>query len=264
MFDTHCHLDDAKFDSDRPATLQRAFLAGVTDIIIPSIRPATFDNLIRIISSTSPVRLHLALGFHPQVVPELSDTEILEMKSLPQRLHDNRAVAVGECGLDGPTGHIDVQEQIFRAQIRIARELSLPLIVHAFRTHEAVLRILKDERANDVGGVIHSYSGGANLVPRYVDLGFALSFAGSVTWPRALKPVAAAACVPEHFLLAETDAPDQSPQSLRGKRNEPGSVVEVIQSLCAIRGQSLQNLQKLTTDNARRVFKITSEPVDPS
>ena len=258
MFDTHCHLDDAKFDHDRPATLQRAFLAGVTDILVPAIRPATFDNLIHIVASTSPVRLHLALGFHPQVVPELSDVETLALNTLPQRLHDSRAVAVGECGLDGPTGHKELQEQLFRAQIRIARDLSLPLIVHAFRTHEAVLRILKEERANDVGGVIHSYSGGATLVPRYVDLGFALSFAGSVTWPRALKPIAAAACVPDHLLLAETDAPDQSPQSLRGKRNEPASVAEVIHALSAIRGQTLQHLQQLTTDNARRIFRISS------
>jgi TatD DNase family protein len=256
MFDSHCHLDDAKFDDDRPATLQRAFVAGVTDILVPAIRPATFDKLIGIMSSPTPVRLHLALGFHPQVVPSLSEHELLSMKSLPQRLSESGAVAVGECGLDGPTGHMDLQEQIFRDQIRIARALSLPLVVHAFRTHEAVLAILKNEQANKVGGVIHSYSGGASLVSRYVDLGFALSFGGSVTWPRALKPIAAAACVPHQWLMAETDAPDQSPQSLRGKRNEPASVGEVIASLAMIQQQPLQHLQRLTTDNARRIFRL--------
>lgn len=204
------------------------------------------------------MRLHLALGFHPQVVPELSEAELSAVKTLPLRLQDSHSVAVGECGLDGPTGYIDQQEQLFRAQIRIARDLSLPLIVHAFRTHEAVLRILKDERASEVGGVIHSYSGGATLVPRYIDLGFALSFAGSVTWPKAHKPTAAAACVPDHFLLVETDAPDQSPLTLRGKRNEPGSVAEVISSLSLIRGQSPQFTQQLTTANARRIFRISS------
>ena len=256
MFDSHCHLDDESFDADRDEVLAQAAEAGVSDILIPAIRPATFDGLLGVVARGGPVRLHAALGFHPQTVPNLSAAERAAIAQLPRILQDARAVAVGECGLDGPTGCIEDQEQLFRAQIRVARDVRLPLVVHAFRTHEAVLRILRDERAHEVGGVIHSFSGGVALIGRYVDLGFVLSFAGAVTWERAKKPVSAAAAVPDEALLVETDAPDQSPQTRRGQRNAPAAVGEVVASLAHIRGQTVQHMAALTLANAQRLFRL--------
>ncbi|MDX2021466.1 MAG: TatD family hydrolase [Deltaproteobacteria bacterium] len=258
MFDTHCHLDDESYDADRAAVLARAAAAGVTDVLVPAIRPSTFGALIEKMAIPSPVRLHLALGFHPQVVPDLTPGEWDALNDLSAALVRHKAVAVGECGLDGPTGHIEAQDRLFRAHIRIARNLRLPLIVHAFRTHEPVLRALKEERAHEVGGVIHSFSGSPPLVARYVDLGFALSFAGAVTWPRAKRPLAAAAVVPEHALLAETDGPDQSPSRLRGQRNEPAAVSDVVAALAQLRGQPVQDVARKLQSNAERIFRLST------
>lgn len=256
MFDSHCHLDDESFDADRDAVLAEAAAAGVSDILIPAIRPATFADLLAVVNRGGPVRLHLALGFHPQTVPNLSETERAAIVDLPRMLQEARAVAVGECGLDGPTGGLQEQERLFRAQVRIARNLHLPLVVHAFRTHEEVMRVLREERAHEVGGVIHSFSGGAGLVQRYIDLGFAISFAGAVTWERAKKPVAAAACVPDEALLVETDAPDQSPRTRRGQRNAPAALAEVVAAVAHIRGQTVEHVKRLTQMNAQHVFRL--------
>ena len=133
----------------------------------------------------------------------------------------------------------------------LARALRLPLVVHVLRAHDRAPRILRDERAADVGGVLHSYSGGAGLVAVYRDLGFAFSFAGPITYPGARRPAEAARAVPDDLLLAETDAPDQSP---RGGRCEPAYVADVIAALAAARGTSTDAIAALTTANARRLF----------
>ena len=258
VFDTHCHLDDASYDPDRVAVLARSAAAGVTDVLVPAIRPATFGRLAKMSKEPLPVRLHLALGFHPQVVPFLSPAEWDALNQLPAELIRHNAVAVGECGLDGPTTHSEDQDRLFRAQIRIARELRLPLIVHAFHTHEPVLRALKQERAHEVGGIMHSFSGSPALVPRYLDLGFAISFAGAVTWPRAKRPQASAAVVPDHALLVETDGPDQSPTRLRGQRNEPAALADVVTALAHLRGQPVELLAATTQSNAERIFRLST------
>jgi TatD DNase family protein len=122
------------------------------------------------------------------------------------------------------------------------------------RAHDVAPRILKEERAHEVGGVMHSYSGGEHLVPVYRALGMCFSFAGPVTYPNARKPVAAAKAIPDELLLAETDAPDQAPAAHRGQRSEPAFVVDVIAGLAAARGVSARDIAELTTRNARRLF----------
>jgi TatD DNase family protein len=161
-------------------------------------------------------------------------------------------VAIGECGLDGATGAHALQEQIFRAHVRAARATGKPLVIHVLRAHDAAPRILREE--GPAPGVLHSYSGGADLVSVYRDLGLAFSFAGPVTYPGARRPVAAARAVPDALLLAETDAPDQAPAAHRGGRSEPAYVADVIAGLAAARGASAADIAALTTANARRVF----------
>ncbi len=261
MIDSHCHLDVAVFDDDRAAMLARAATAGVTGMLVPAIRPDTWTALAAMLGRHPAAPLAIALGVHPQIVPELTDGEHTAIADLTAAIATARTpatVAVGECGLDGGTGERARQEQIFRAHIRAARELRLPLVVHVRRAHDTAASILRDERAAEVGGVMHSYSGPPDLIPIYRELGFAFSFAGAVTRASARKPLAAAAAVPDELLLCETDAPDQTPgpggeAGGRG-RNEPAHLAEIIAALARIRGRSVAEVAASTAANARRIF----------
>lgn len=249
MFDTHSHLDVELFDRDRDEVVARARAVGVEGILVPAIRPATWAGLTALAAKYDLVRL--AFGVHPQVVPGLGPGEADE---LMERLVASDGIAIGETGLDGGTDDHDRQEALFRAHIRAARVRKLPLIVHVLRAHDVAPKILREEKAHEVGGVMHSYSGGAALVGVYRDLGMAFSFAGPVTYPNARKPIEAARLIPDELLLAETDSPDQAPEPRRGGRSEPAFVADVIAGLAAIRGKSPEEMAHITSENARRIF----------
>ncbi len=256
MIDTHCHLDLPVFDDDRAEVLARAHAAGVTDVVVPAIRPSTWAALADLPRRhPGPPRLHVAFGIHPQVVPFLDEEERAAAADLTSILGGG-AVAVGECGLDAATGDHEEQERLLRLQIAVARELRLPLLVHVLRAHDVAPRLLREAGAADVGGIMHSYSGSPELVAIYRDLGFAFSLAGPVTYERARKPVAVARAIPDGLLLAETDAPDQTPVPHRGRRNEPAFVAEVIASLARARDRAPDEIAALTSANARRILAL--------
>jgi TatD DNase family protein len=266
VIDTHCHLDVPAFDADRAAVVARAVAAGVTGILVPAIRPRTWAALAALPAAHPSVRV--AFGVHPQIVPELAAGELPDLAHLADHLvaacTAHAAIAVGECGLDGATADLPLQEQIFRAHIRAARTLRLPLIVHVLRAHDATPRILREERAADVGGVLHSYSGGAALVPVYRDLGFAFSFAGPVTYGNARRPLESARAVPADLLLAETDAPDQAPAAHRGSRSEPAYLPHILAGLAAARDEPVAELTARITATARRIFAAARWPAPAS
>jgi TatD DNase family protein len=254
LIDTHCHLDVEAFDGDRDAVVARAAAAGVQTIVVPAIRPATWGR----VAALAGPRVALAFGIHPQVVPDLDADEWRALED--GRLHAalRGAVAVGECGLDRRTGAHAEQERALRAQVAVARELGLPLLLHVLGAHEIAPRLLRDAGVTAVGGIMHSYSGPPELVPVYRDLGLAFSFAGPVTYAKARKPVEAARAVPAELLLAETDAPDQTPEPHRGGRNEPAWVAHVVAGLAAARGETPEAVAALTARNARRVLRLGS------
>jgi TatD DNase family protein len=258
VIDTHCHLDLPAFDPDRAATLDRARAAGVEGVLVPGIRPATWNALADLPARHPGVAI--ALGVHPQILPDLDSDERARCRDLVATLATAvdaagpAVVAIGECGLDGTIGERDEQERVMRAHVRAARALGLPLILHVYRAHDLAPRLLREERAGDVGGVLHSYSGSAELVPVYRDLGFAFSFAGPVTYPGARRPRAAVGAVPAELLLAETDAPDQAPEPHRGGRSEPAFVAEIVRGLAAARGAAPAEIASLTAANAQRLF----------
>jgi TatD DNase family protein len=255
MIDTHCHLDVPAFDGDRDEVLARAARAGVVAVVVPAIRPSTWARLVPLARAATP-RVALAFGAHPQVVPELTDDEWRALSDGRLAAALAGAVAVGECGLDRATGDHPAQERALRVQIDVARELGLPLLVHVLGAHDVAPRLLRDAGAAAVGGILHSYSGPAELVPAYRDLGFAFSFAGPVTYANARKPVAAARAVPADLLLAETDAPDQAPVPHRGGRSEPAFIVEIVAGLAAARGEDPTAVAAATAANARRVLAL--------
>jgi TatD DNase family protein len=247
LIDTHCHLDTPAFEADRDAVIARAVAAGVTGMLVPAIRPSMWPALVAM--ARGPVRV--ALGIHPQVVPELAAAEILDADAIARAVTDAGACAVGECGLDGATGARELQEQLLRAHVRAARLVGKPVVIHVLRAHDAAPRILREERVHEVGGVMHSYSGGADLVPVYRDLGLSFSFAGPVTYPNARKPLEAARVVAAPRLQAPTQATEHSS---RGGRSEPAFVADVVAALAAARGVSVEEMAALTTKNACRLF----------
>lgn len=258
MIDTHCHLDAPAFDADREAVLVRARAAGVTDLVVPAVDPGGWARLVAFGASHPGV--HVALGIHPQALPGMApaadDRHLADLESLLAR---GGAVAVGECGLDGPSvgegAPLDRQRAVLRGHLAIARKLGLPVLLHSLRAHEAMLEELTRDGV-PAGGVLHSFSGSAEQVPPFAALGLHFSFAGPVTYEGARKPVAAARAVGADRLLLETDAPDQSPHPHRGGRNEPAHLAFVLGAVALAVGTSPGEIDRLTSGNARRLLRL--------
>jgi TatD DNase family protein len=255
VIDTHCHLDTVAFDDDRDEAIARATAAGVVGMLVPAIRPTMWPALRQLATQHAAAGVRCAIGIHPQIVPELDEGEVAA--DLVQQIAEasTDAIAIGECGLDGATSDHERQEEIFRAHVRAARAVGKPLVVHVLRAHDAAPRILREERAHEVGGVMHSYSGGAQLVRVYEDLGFGFSFAGPVTYPHSRRPIEAVRVIPRHLLMAETDAPDQTPWQHTGERSEPMYVRHILEALATATGLSLDEVTRLTSTNAQRIFR---------
>jgi TatD DNase family protein len=253
VIDTHCHLDVPRFDADRDAVLERCWAAGVTGMVVPAIGPSTWEALL-----TWPARdrrVQVGLGIHPQLLPELdpADDE-RHLAVLDALLSRGEAIAVGECGLDGPSeagAPMDRQLRVFDAHVKLARKHRLPLLVHCYRAHPHLQRYLKQEPIPERGLLMHSYSGSADLTPFYVRAGCHFSFAGPITFPEARRPLDALRVVPVERLMAETDAPDQAPHPHRADRNEPSWLPLVIEAMS--RELSI-DARAVTTDNAQRFF----------
>lgn len=255
LIDTHVHLDDPSFVEGAAEVWARAREAGVDGAIAVGVAPSSWSRTVTIARALPGVRV--ALGIHPQVVPDLDDATIdAALASLPERLAEVSAVAIGECGLDGPTGQLERQERVLRAHLALARELALPVSLHVFRVHGPALKLLKAFGPMPAGGVVHSYSGSAELVRDYLKLGWAFSFAGAVTRSNAKRPLTAANAVPLEHLLVETDAPFQptGADARDRTRGEPRDLPAVIEALARARGVAPEVLAEATTANARRVF----------
>jgi TatD DNase family protein len=257
MIDTHCHLDGSAFDEDRAAVLARARAAGVTDVVVPGIGPDGFDALVAYARATPGV--HAAVGIHPQLLPEVpGGDDLAAIGRVEAALERGGVVAVGECGLDGPSvgagAPMERQVGVLRAHLRLAARFRLPVIIHCLKAHEPLLALLADEPLQ-AGGVLHSYSGSADQVRAYAAFGLHFSFAGPVTYERARRPLDSARAVPRDRLLLETDAPDQTPRPHRG-RNEPAYLPGIGAAVAGALGTSLAEIDSLTSANARRLFGI--------
>lgn len=258
MIDTHCHLDSPAFDADRAEALARARAVGVTDVVVPAVGPDGWARLSALASATP--GLHFGLGIHPQLLPELDPTgDNRRLADLEAALGRGGAVAVGECGLDGGAAQagapLDRQVAVLRGHLALARRFSLPVVLHALRTLDPLLALLREEEPLPAGGVLHSYSGSAEQVAPFAALGLHFSFAGPVTYERAKKPLLAARAVPPDRLLVETDAPDQTPRPHRG-RNEPALLPGIAAALAAAVGLAVAELDASTTANARALFRL--------
>ncbi len=260
--DTHCHLDAAEFDADRAAIVARARAAGVVRLVLPAVAVHGFDA-VRALAHEHDAAY--ALGIHPLLVERAAETDL---ELLRNRLRacggDPRLVAVGEIGLDHFVPGLDRQRQqrFYRAQLAIAAEAGLPVLLHVRRSVDAVLAGLRASAVR--GGIAHAFNGSEQQAAQLIELGFALGFGGEMTHERALRIRRAAATLPDHAIVLETDAPDIPPQWLYRNaqqrsggpqaRNEPAELPRIAATLAQLRGWSLQHTAQLTSANACRVL----------
>lgn len=251
LVDTHSHFDVEAFAHDRAQALARAQAAGVGDQIVPAIDAAGWPQL-RDVCAAQP-GLHAAYGLHPIYLP-WHRREHLEWLRI--WLETESCVAVGEIGLDHFVEDLDTLEQqaYFDAQLRLAREFGLPVIVHARRAVDAVIATLR--RFAPIEGVVHSFSGSQEQAVQLFRLGFHLGIGGPVTYPRAQRLRRVVADMPLDRLLLETDSPDQPDAGHRGQRNEPARIVHVLAAIAELRGESAEGIAQATTANAMRLFKL--------
>lgn len=253
LFDSHTHLDDESFDSDRDEVIHRAREAGVTLMLNPGADLASSLRGVQLAERYEGI--YAAVGVHPHDVKDMDETTLETLRSLSQK---EKVVAIGEIGLDFYYDYSprDAQRYWFKRQIQLAREVGLPIIIHERDAHQEVFDILKEERAGELGCVMHCFSGSVELAKEYVKLGMYISLGGPVTFKNARKPQEVAMAVPLDRLLIETDSPYLTPVPFRGKRNEPARVRLVAEKIAELRGISLEELAKQTTENAKTLFRI--------
>lgn len=254
LIDTHTHLDDARYESDREAVIARARETGIDGMITIGCDLSTSQAAVALANRYPFV--YATVGVHPHEVKHIEDGWYNEFRRLAE---NKKVVAFGEVGLDYHYNYSSPKEQRdrFREQIQLARELGLPLVIHTREAQEDTIQILKDERSTEIGGVFHCFSGDAWLAKDALDLGFYLSFSGILTFQNAGMLRDIAKTVPLDRILIETDCPYLTPVPHRGKRNEPAFVRHVAEILAAVASVSdLDEIYRLTTENARRLFRI--------
>lgn len=254
LIDSHCHIDMPDFDADRDAVLERARHAGVETMLIVGQEDGA-SSLGRGLAVAEALGLPFSAGVHPHEARRYTAAIADRLRSLAR---EKRIVAVGEIGLDFHYDNSprDAQRDAFRRQLRLAREVGLPVIVHSREADDETAAILEEERAAETGGVIHCFTGGEELARRALALGFCISFSGIVAFPKAQAIQDVARAVPVDRLLVETDAPYLAPPPHRGKRNEPAFVVEVARKLAELRGTTLEAIGATVGASFRRLFRV--------
>ena len=257
MIDSHCHLADPAFAGDLDQVVRRAHDAGVSDglCILAFGDAAESAQASRVRAAWPGVKL--AIGVHPHQAHEFAGREGEVTAAVRSALSNELGVrAIGEIGLDYhyDLSPRDVQREVFRAQVRLARETGLPVVVHTREADEDTVSILRDEGAGEVRGIFHCFSGTEQLAREALDLGFLLSFSGMVTFPKAQSIRTIAAEVPADRLLAETDCPYLAPVPMRGRRNEPAWVARTAATLAEVRRVAVNELDRVMTSNFARLL----------
>jgi len=251
LIDTHSHIDMRIFELD--SILSNAKESNVEQIIIPSVDRNSFEKVIEISNKYDGV--YCALGIHPSEVKNAKDEDfdkIIELSS------DKKVVAIGECGLDyyWDKTFIEEQKEAFLKQIKIAKALKKPLIVHDREAHKDTFDLLTGNIKDEIPVIMHCFSGSLEFALECIKKGFYIAIGGVVTFKNAKKVHEIAKKIPLEYLLIETDAPYLTPEPYRGKLNEPAYVKLVAEKIAELRGISFDEVAEATTQNARKVFGI--------
>jgi TatD DNase family protein len=253
LFDTHAHLHFPEFADDLDAVLERARVAGVQRLVTIGTDVATTEAAIALAGRLSGV--WASAGIHPHDAAEADAAALADIERLAG---DPRVVAIGEIGLDffRNLSPPDAQERTFRHLLGLARRLGKPALMHCRDAHERTLTILAEERVDEIGGVMHCFSGDVAIARRCLDLGLVISLAGPVTYPNARALPEVARYVPEDRLVVETDCPFLPPQGHRGRRNEPAYLALTAARVAELRGEPLARLASRMTTTARQLFRV--------
>lgn len=258
LLDTHCHLDAAEFDLDREAVIARAQQAKLHALVIPAVHVDNFQKVRELAHSFE--QGFYALGIHPMYVQHAQEQDLKTLRAeLTRYWDDPKLVAIGEIGLDFFIPEISQglprlkQEHFYAAQLELAREFDLPVLLHVRRSQDVLLKYLRRLRVK--GGLAHAFNGSLQQARQFVELGFALGVGGAMTYSRALQIRRLVTELPLEALVLETDAPDIPPAWLLDhRRNEPCQVAAIADALAALRGESLQQVLDGTAKTALRVL----------
>lgn len=253
LFDTHAHYDDERFELDRSDVIERAHRSGVSYIINAASDIKSCEEGIAFARKYE--YMYAAVGVHPHEVGKLDENTLDRIGQLAK---EEKVVAIGEIGLDYyyDTAPREIQKHWFAQQINLARELQLPIIVHDRDAHQDSMNILKDNKANEVGGVFHCYSGSVEMAKELIDYNFYISVGGALTFKNAKKLVEVVRWVPMERLLIETDCPYLTPEPHRGKRNDSSYVRFVAEKMAQIKELSFEEVAEITLENAKKLFRI--------
>jgi TatD DNase family protein len=253
LFDTHAHLNADQYNEDLEEVMERAREAGVSNIVVVGFDTLTIKRAIELADAHD--FIYACVGWHPVDAIDMTEKELAWIEELASH---PKVVALGEMGLDyhwDKSPH-DIQKEVFRKQIRLAKKVKLPIVIHNRDATADIIEILKEEDAGEVGGIMHCYSGSVEVAKQCLEMNFYISLGGPVTFKNAKKPKEVALEIPLDKLLIETDCPYLTPHPYRGQRNEPSYVKLVAEQIAEIKGLTLEEIALATSDNAKRIFGI--------
>ncbi|MFJ7311027.1 TatD family hydrolase [Peribacillus frigoritolerans] len=253
LFDTHVHVNAEQFNEDLEDVIERAKEAGVDNMVVVGFDRPTIIRAMELIETYD--FMYAAVGWHPVDAIDMTEDDLQWIEELSNH---PKVVAIGEMGLDyhWDKSPKDVQIEVFRKQIRLAKKVGLPIIIHNREATADIVNILKEEEASRVGGIMHCFSGSAETALECINMNFYISLGGPVTFKNAKKPKEVAAAVPLDRLLIETDCPYLAPHPYRGKRNEPSYVKLVAEQIAEIKQLTIEEVSQATTENAKKLFGI--------
>ncbi len=253
LFDTHAHYDDEKFALDRYDVIEKAYRSGVSYIINAATDIKSCEESLAFARKYEYV--YVAVGIHPHEVGKVDENTL---SIIAQLAKEDKVVAIGEIGLDYyyDTAPREIQKHWFAQQINLARDLKLPIIVHDRDAHQDSMNIIKDNKANEVGGVFHCYSGSVEMAKELLNYNFYISVGGALTFKNAKKLVEVVRWIPMDRLLIETDCPYLTPEPHRGKRNDSSYVRFVAEKVAQIKQLSFEEVAEVTLGNAKKLFRL--------
>lgn len=251
LIDTHVHLNSDTLYQDLENVINRALDNDVKEMIVVGFDTVTNARAIEI-AEKYPF-IYATVGLHPTEAKDVVEEDFILLR---EQLKHPKVVGVGECGLDfyWDKDHVEDQIDVFRKQIDLSKEYNKPLVIHMRDASEATYNVLKEYQ--DLKGVMHCYSGSAEMAPRFLELGMYISLGGPVTFKNGHKPKQVATTIDKDYLLVETDSPYLSPHPFRGKTNEPSRVKLVAEEIARLRNVSYEEIANLTTKNAKRLFNL--------
>lgn len=253
LFDTHAHLNADQFADDAKEVIERAQQEGVSHIVVVGFDEKTINGALELADKYD--FIYASIGWHPVDAVDMKDEHLIWLEGLASH---PKVVALGEMGLDyyWDKSPKEIQKEVFRKQIQLAKKVNLPIIIHNRDAHEDIVKILKEENACEVGGIMHCFGSSLEIARQCIDMNFYISFGGPVTFKNAKRPKEVVKELPLDRLLIETDCPYLAPHPYRGKRNEPSYVKLVAEAIAELKGLTYNEVVEKTNQNAKRVFSI--------